>query len=280
MKNKASKFSIALRSRYRSKHRLILTGTPLQNNLAELWSLLNFLLPKVFNSSDNFEAWFNKPLESAGVADSAEIEEEEKLVIINRLHQVLRPFLLRRLKVDVAKEMPDKVEIVVKCQLSAWQHEFYKQIQETGVLRNNGRSGYTGLNNTFMQLRKICNHPYLFLEAEELNSAKVSQDIVRSSGKFELLDRMLPKLHASGHRVLLFSQMTKALDIMEDYLEYKRYRYLRLDGSTKQSERGDMLKQFNADSSPFFIFLLSTRAGGLGLNLQVADTVVIFDSDW
>jgi SNF2 family DNA or RNA helicase len=106
------------------------------------------------------------------------------------------------------------------------------------------------------------------------------EQIVRSSGKFELLDRLLPKLERAGHRVLLFSQMTRLMDILEVYLQLYGYKYLRLDGSTKTEERGQMLEKFNAPDSPYFIFLLSTRAGGLGLNLQTADTVIIFDSDW
>ncbi|KAE9453150.1 hypothetical protein C3L33_14924, partial [Rhododendron williamsianum] len=128
-----------------------------------------------------------------------------------------------------------------------------------------------------MQLRKCCNHPYLFVG--EYNVWR-KEEIVRASGKFELLDRLLPKLHKAGHRVLLFSQMTRLMDILEIYLQLHDFKYLRLDGSTKTEERGTLLKQFNAPDSPFFMFLLSTRAGGLGLNLQTADTVIIFDSDW
>lgn len=128
-----------------------------------------------------------------------------------------------------------------------------------------------------MQLRKCCNHPYLFV-ADYYTQR--SENIVRSSGKFELLDRLLPKLHRAGHRVLLFSQMTKLMTILGDYLMLKGYQFLRLDGTTNTGDRGELLKKFNAPDSPYFIFLLSTRAGGLGLNLQTADTVIIFDSDW
>lgn len=106
------------------------------------------------------------------------------------------------------------------------------------------------------------------------------EQIVRASGKFELLDRLLPKLKRTGHRILLFSQMTRLINILEIYLDFYGYKYLRLDGSTKTDERGAKVKQFNAPDSEYFMFLLSTRAGGLGLNLQTADTVIIFDSDW
>ncbi|MED6210149.1 putative ATP-dependent DNA helicase chr12 [Stylosanthes scabra] len=134
------------------------------------------------------------------------------------------------------------------------------------------------LQNLTMQLRKCCNHPYLFVGDYDMYNRK--EEIVRASGKFELLDRLLPKLRRAGHRVLLFSQMTRLMDILEIYLRLHDFKYLRLDGSTKTEERGSLLRKFNAPDSPYFMFLLSTRAGGLGLNLQTADTVIIFDSDW
>ena len=142
--------------------------------------------------------------------------------------------------------------------------------------------------NTIMQLRKICNHPFMFNELEEkignhlnyVNGVCNGADLYRASGKFEILDRILPKLKATNHRVLLFCQMTSLMTIMEDYFAYKNFTYLRLDGQTKSEERGDLLAKFSEANSDIFIFLLSTRAGGLGLNLQKADTVVIFDSDW
>lgn len=132
--------------------------------------------------------------------------------------------------------------------------------------------------NTLMQLRKICNHPYLF-EAET-GATFPQEHLIRTSGKFALLDRILPKLRAAGHRVLIFSQMTQLMTIMEDYFVYRGFKYLRLDGGTKSEDRGELLERFNAADSPYFIFMLSTRAGGLGLNLQSADTVILFDSDW
>ncbi|KAL2922518.1 putative ATP-dependent DNA helicase CHR12 [Bienertia sinuspersici] len=161
-------------------------------------------------------------------------------------------------------------------------HWHYMIVDEGHRLKNHEcalaqRGKSKGLQNLSMQLRKCCNHPYLFLQ--EYNMWRMDE-IVRASGKFELLDRLLPKLHRGGHRVLLFSQMTRLLDILEIYLRMHDYKYLRLDGSSKTDERGTLLKEFNASDSPYFLFLLSTRAGGLGLNLQTADTVIIFDSDW
>lgn len=150
------------------------------------------------------------------------------------------------------------------------------------------KGGAKALMNTIMQLRKLCNHPFMFQHIEEAVAKHIGcptdivagPDIFRASGKFELIDRILPKLKATGHRILMFCQMTQCMTIIEDYFNYKGYKFLRLDGMTKSEERADMLKHFNEKGSEYFIFLLSTRAGGLGLNLQSADTVIIFDSDW
>ncbi|CDS03051.1 hypothetical protein LRAMOSA00453 [Lichtheimia ramosa] len=286
MKNTKSKLTLVLRQYYHARYRLILTGTPLQNNLPELWALLNFILPKIFKSVKTFEDWFNTPFSNQGVQDKIDLNEEEQLLIIKRLHKVLRPFLLRRLKKDVEAELPDKVERVIKCKLSALQLKLYQQMKKNGrmytSLSKEGKMGVKGLNNTIMQLRKICNHPFVYEEVENaINPSRQSNELLyRVSGKFELLDRTLPKLRETGHRVLIFFQMTQVMSIMEDFMNYRGYRYLRLDGSTKADDRSQLLQVFNSPDSPYFVFLLSTRAGGLGLNLQSADTVIIFDSDW
>ncbi|PSK36427.1 hypothetical protein C7M61_003898 [Candidozyma pseudohaemuli] len=289
MKNAQSKLSVTLKQYYRTKNRLILTGTPLQNNLPELWALLNFVLPKIFNSVKSFDEWFNTPFANTGSQEKIELTEEESLLVIRRLHKVLRPFLLRRLKKDVEKDLPDKVEKVLKCNLSGLQHILYQQMLKHNALfvgsqttGTNNKSGIKGLNNKIMQLRKICNHPFVFEEVEDvLNTTRLTNDLLwRTSGKFELLDRVLPKFKASGHKVLIFFQMTSVMNIFEDFLRLKDMRYLRLDGATKAEDRQDMLKAFNKPESDYFCFLLSTRAGGLGLNLQSADTVIIFDTDW
>jgi superfamily II DNA or RNA helicase len=283
MKNANSKFAVCLSQEYTSRNRILLTGTPLQNSLPELWALLNFLLPSIFNSAQNFEEWFSKPFQNfaAGESDktvNVELSVEEKMLVIQRLHSLLRPFLLRRVKKEVLDQMPAKTEKVIKCELSAWQRIVYKQIKEQGavVTRSKGGNSARGLSNILMQLRKIVNHPYLFtMEDFELGDA-----MIRASGKFELLDRLLPKLKACGHRVLLFTQFTSVLDLLEHYLRYRSHHFLRLDGNTSADFREQRMYQFNAPDSPYFIFILSTRSGGLGINLATADTVVIFDSDW
>ncbi|RXG47599.1 hypothetical protein VDGE_06547 [Verticillium dahliae] len=286
MKNQNSKLTATIQQYYHTRFRLILTGTPLQNNLTELWAMLNFVLPNIFKSVKTFDEWFNTPFANTGGQDKMDLTEEEQILVIRRLHKVLRPFLLRRLKKDVEKDLPDKTEKVIKCKFSALQTKLYKQmVTHNKIVVSDGQGGKTGargLSNMIMQLRKLCNHPFVFGEVENvMNPLNISDDkLWRTAGKFELLDRILPKYKATGHRVLMFFQMTAIMDIMEDYLRYRNFQYMRLDGTTKSDERSDLLKDFNAPDSPYFMFLLSTRAGGLGLNLQTADTVIIYDSDW
>ncbi|CAH1967289.1 unnamed protein product [Acanthoscelides obtectus] len=293
MKNHHCKLTQVLNTHYLAPYRLLLTGTPLQNKLPELWSLLNFLLPSIFKSCSTFEQWFNAPFATTG--EKVELNEEETILIIRRLHKVLRPFLLRRLKKEVESQLPDKVEYIIKCDMSGLQRVLYQHMQSKGVLLTDGsekgsksKGGAKALMNTIVQLRKLCNHPFMFPSIEEKYCDHVGiaggiisgPDTYRASGKFELLDRILPKLKTTNHRVLLFCQMTQLMTIMEDYLNWRGFKYLRLDGTIKSEDRGDLLKKFNDPSSEYFLFLLSTRAGGLGLNLQSADTVIIFDSDW
>ncbi|KAJ3128207.1 hypothetical protein HK098_004953 [Nowakowskiella sp. JEL0407] len=279
MKNAHSKLSITLIQHYRCPYRLILTGTPLQNNLPELWALLNFILPKIFNSVKTFDEWFNSPFSSQMGQEKMDLNEEEQLLIIKRLHKVLRPFLLRRLKKDVEAELPDKVETIIKVRMSALQHLLYENSRnKRSFLEGNQRAL---LQNLMMHFRKICNHPFVCDPVEDhFNLNQVTDTIYRVSGKFEWLDRTLPKFKTTGHRILMFFQMTSVMNVMSDYLNWKGYDFLRLDGAVKAEERGVSMKEFNAPDSKYFIFLLSTRAGGLGLNLQSADTVIIFDSDW
>uniref|UniRef100_A0A8C9ZLM4 SWI/SNF related BAF chromatin remodeling complex subunit ATPase 4a n=1 Tax=Sander lucioperca TaxID=283035 RepID=A0A8C9ZLM4_SANLU len=292
MKNHHCKLTQVLNTHYLAPRRLLLTGTPLQNKLPELWALLNFLLPTIFKSCTTFEQWFNAPFAMTG--EKVDLNEEETILIIRRLHKVLRPFLLRRLKKEVEAQLPEKVVIdIIRC--LSLQRVLYRHMQAKGVLLTDGsekdkkgKGGTKTLMNTIMQLRKICNHPYMFQHIEESFSEHLGYsggivsgpDLYRSSGKFELLDRILPKLRATDHKVLLFCQMTSLMTIMEDYFAYRNFKYLRLDGTTKAEDRGMLLKTFNDPASQYFVFLLSTRAGGLGLNLQSADTVIIFDSDW
>uniref|UniRef100_A0A1I8JMH7 Reverse transcriptase domain-containing protein n=1 Tax=Macrostomum lignano TaxID=282301 RepID=A0A1I8JMH7_9PLAT len=292
MKNHHCKLTCVLNTYFTAPYRLLLTGTPLQNKLPELWALMNFLLPSVFSSVTTFEQWFNAPF-ALSSSEKVELNQEETLLIIRRLHKVLRPFLLRRLKKEVESQLPEKVEYVIKCDMSALQRTLHHHMSQRNVILTagsekdkKGNGGVRTLNNTIMQLRKICNHPFLFPHIEDAmtehkgHQAVNGEDLYRSSGKFELLNRILPKLRATGHRVLIFCQMTQLMTVMQDYFDYMGYKYLRLDGTTKSEDRGSLLQVFSDKESDYFIFLLSTRAGGLGLNLQAADTVILFDSDW
>ncbi|XP_036299340.1 probable global transcription activator SNF2L1 isoform X7 [Pipistrellus kuhlii] len=281
IKNEKSKLSEIVRE-FKSTNRLLLTGTPLQNNLHELWALLNFLLPDAFNSAEDFDSWF----------DTKNCLGDQKLV--ERLHTVLKPFLLRRIKTDVEKTLPPKKEIKIYLGLSKMQREWYTKIlmKDIDVLNSAGKMDKMRLLNILMQLRKCCNHPYLFDGAEPGPPYTTDEHIVSNSGKMVVLDKLLAKLKEQGSRVLIFSQMIRLLDILEDYCMWRGYEYCRLDGQTPHEEREDnflevellgqreAIEAFNAPNSSKFIFMLSTRAGGLGINLASADVVILYDSDW
>jgi len=289
----------------RADNRLLLSGTPIQNNLDELWSLLNFVNPQIFDDLNVFQSWFGfKDIGGKGAESTTESEilaEQGKDNIVTKLHEILRPFLLRRVKMDVLKEMPPKKEIVVYAGMSQLQRGYAANIAN-GVLREElMKSGIEGANmtsqiNTLMNHRKNSNHPFLFGEPIDPASGKhvgtaFPALLIRASGKFNLLDRMLTRLFKAKHQVLIFSQMTEVLSIIEDYLVYRNWKYCRIDGSTKIDDRQRQMDLFNAekfnnggarnnDDDRLFVFLLSTRAGGLGINLASADTCIIFDSDW
>uniref|UniRef100_A0AAQ4Q450 Chromodomain helicase DNA binding protein 5 n=1 Tax=Gasterosteus aculeatus aculeatus TaxID=481459 RepID=A0AAQ4Q450_GASAC len=271
LKNNQSKFFRILNG-YKIYYKLLLTGTPLQNNLEELFHLLNFLTPERFNNLEGF------------LEEFADISKEDQ---IKKLHDLLGPHMLRRLKVDVFKNMPSKTELIVRVELSPMQKKYYKFIltRNFEALNSKGGGNQVSLLNIMMDLKKCCNHPYLFpvaaVEAPvQANGSYDGNQLVKSSGKLTLLQKMLKKLKDEGHRVLIFSQMTKMLDLLEDFLEFEGYKYERIDGGITGGLRQEAIDRFNAPGAQQFCFLLSTRAGGLGINLASADTVVIYDSDW
>jgi SWI/SNF-related matrix-associated actin-dependent regulator of chromatin subfamily A member 5 len=251
IKNENSKLSIAVRE-FKTDHRLLITGTPLQNNLHELWALLNFLLPKIFHSSEDFDAWFNM--------------DQGQEAVITKLHAVLRPFMLRRLKNDVEKSLKPKIETKLYIGMTEMQRTWYQKIltKDISALNALGGPDKGRLVNILMQLRKVCNHPYLFDGAEPGPPYIDGPHLWEATGKMLLLEKLLIRLKKDGSRVLIFSQMTRLLDILEDYMRLKQYQYCRIDGSTKGEERDEFMNVFNAPNSPKFVFLLSTRAGGLG----------------
>ncbi|KAF0688342.1 Aste57867_20054 [Aphanomyces stellatus] len=269
IKNENSKLSQVVRE-FDVQHRLLITGTPLQNNLHELWALLNFLLPDVFTASEDFDSWFNV---------DGEAGHEN---VIKKLHTVLRPFLLRRLKTDVEHSLPPKIETKLYVGLSEMQREWYTRVlhRDATHLNSIGGSDRVRLLNILMQLRKVCNHPYLFDGAEPGPPFVEGPHLWENCGKLVLLHKLLPRLKAQGSRVLIFCQMTSMLNILEDYMRFHGHEYCRLDGSTQGELRDEYMDVFNAPGSTKFAFLLSTRAGGLGINLATADIVILFDSDW
>lgn len=267
IKNENSLLSKTMRL-YSTNYRLLITGTPLQNNLHELWSLLNFLLPEIFSSAETFDEWF----QISGDNDQQEV--------VQQLHKVLRPFLLRRLKSDVEKGLPPKKETILKVGMSQLQKQFYRALLQKDLEVVNAGGERKRLLNIAMQLRKCCNHPYLFQGAEPGPPYTTGEHLITNSGKMVLLDKLLPKLKERDSRVLIFSQMTRLLDILEDYLMFRGYLYCRIDGNTGGEDRDASIDAFNKPGSEKFVFLLSTRAGGLGINLATADVVILYDSDW
>ncbi|PSN73459.1 hypothetical protein BS50DRAFT_568994 [Corynespora cassiicola Philippines] len=270
IKNEESSLAQIIRL-FNSRNRLLITGTPLQNNLHELWALLNFLLPDVFGDSAAFDEWFSS-------------QEEDSDTVVQQLHKVLRPFLLRRVKSDVEKSLLPKKELNLYIGMSDMQVKWYKKILEKDIDAVNGAAGNkeskTRLLNIVMQLRKCCNHPYLFEGAEPGPPYTTDEHLVYNSAKMVMLDKLLKRMKAQGSRVLIFSQMSRLLDILEDYSVMRGYQYCRIDGSTAHEDRIAAIDEYNKENSEKFLFLLTTRAGGLGINLTSADIVVLFDSDW
>lgn len=283
LKNDKSKLCSILK-KYNTKYKLLLTGTPLQNNIQEFWSLLNFLDPVKFSNMEEFVKEFGE------MSDQAQVK---------KLRKIIDPLMLRRLKNEVEK-IPPLEEIIIECPMTMHQKGYTKSILNKNLdYLSRGAHKKTGvnLNNIATELRKVCNHPYLIDGAEnqiviELRDMdKIAQDddlpldylekaLIRTSGKMILLNKLLDKLKQDGHRVLIFSQFARMLNILQDHLEYKRYSFERIDGNIRGEDRQASIDRFNSPDSEVFAFLLTTKAGGQGINLTTADTVIIYDSDW
>lgn len=372
---------------YQSANRLLITGTPLQNNLTELWSLLHFLMPSIFDKLESFEAWFDFSALKEKNGHEQILSEDRKKNLVASLHAILKPFLLRRVKADVETSLPKKREYVLYAPLTQTQRELYHEILEgnsRAYLENKIVETLSGtatpnsvrssslkrklvddssapnksakssrastpatangsarsrkakktlayeeisdakffkqledapsspvtedldweehdeseraktlalakreiaqkkLQNPVMQLRQCCNSPHNFFYPFDLDdNTPVDETLVTESGKMLLLDRLLPELLQKGHKVLIFSQFKTQLDLLETYCsELRDWPVCRIDGSVAQTDRQDQILSFNESESEVNIFLLSTRAGGQGINLAAADTVLLFDSDW
>uniref|UniRef100_A0A182LWG1 DNA helicase n=1 Tax=Anopheles culicifacies TaxID=139723 RepID=A0A182LWG1_9DIPT len=278
LKNRNCKLLEGLRQ-LNLEHRVLLSGTPLQNNVNELFSLLNFLEPSQFACSEEFLREFG----------SLKTESE-----VLKLQALLKPMMLRRLKDDVEKSLAPKEETIVEVELTNIQKKYYRGILEQNfsfLMKGTTSANIPNLMNTMMELRKCCIHPYLLNGAEDQiqydyrqqhgeDAESYYKNLIVSSGKMVLIDKLLPKLRANGHRVLIFSQMVRCLDILEDYLMYKKYPFERIDGRIRGNLRQAAIDRYSKPDSDRFVFLLCTKAGGLGINLTAADTVIIYDSDW
>ncbi|GFF27782.1 chromatin remodeling factor mit1 [Aspergillus udagawae] len=276
LKNDKSQIYESL-ARFKFPFKLLLTGTPLQNNTRELFNLLQFCDP---------------------TKDAAKLDEEYGTLSkenIPELHNMIRPFFLRRTKAQVLTFLPPMAQIIVPVSMSVVQKKLYKsilaknpQLIKAIFQRNSNSEGVKqadrhNLNNILMQLRKCLCHPFVYSEAIEertANAAASHKHLVEASGKLRLLEIMLPKLQQRGHRVLIFSQFLDNLDIVEDFLDGLGLLHRRLDGRMTSLEKQKCIDEYNADNSPYFAFLLSTRSGGVGINLATADTVIIMDPDF
>lgn len=276
LKNRASKAHTHIKQ-IKTKHVLLLTGTPLQNDLEELWSLLTFIDPGKFANLDQF------------LKEYGELTDKTQ---VDTLQGILQPYLLRRKKEDVEKDLPSKEETIIEVELTSAQKQYYRAIIEKNrdFLQRGRKSGGLNLINVFMEIRKLCNHPFLITGAEDSliresnidtnNEKDMNEFMIKSSSKLVLADKLLTKLRQEPkNKVLIFSQMLGVLDILEDFLSFRGWDYERLDGSDSGDQKQKAIDRFT-ETEDCFVFLLSTKAGGVGINLTSANTVIIFDSDF
>ena len=270
LKNKDAKLYAVL-SQLNVPSRLLITGTPMQNTLEELKSLMDFL-----------------DVGSVDIPEDLDLQSDQAARVLREITDKIRPYMMRRTKEVVEKDLPKKTELVLRVELSNAQLDLYKAIISRNYeALNAGSSGKkTSLLNIMMEMKKASNHAFMFpnhqerlLEGLEHRDEEL-RALITNSGKMMVLDKLLTKMKGEGHRVLIFSQMVKMLDILEWYLKRRGHKFQRIDGGVGAAERQEAIKSFNAPDSEDFVFVLSTRAGGLGINLVTADTVVIFDSDW
>lgn len=252
--------------------RLLITGTPMQNTLSELSALMDFLMPG-----------------KVKVDEDIDLTSEHASEKIAELTNAISPYMIRRTKAKVEGDLPPKTEKIIRVELADVQLEYYKNIltRNYAALNAGSKGQKASLLNIMMELKKASNHAFMFPNAEEriLEGTSGTREeqlkaLITSSGKMMLLDQLLTKMKKDGHRVLIFSQMVKMLDLLGDYLNLRGHQFQRLDGTIAAGARRMAIDHFNAPNSQDFCFLLSTRAGGLGINLMTADTVILFDSDW
>ena len=283
IRNPDAQVTLAVKQ-FKTPHRIILTGSPIQNNLKELWSLFDFVFPGKLGTLPVFDTQFAIPIKVGGYANASFVQVQTGYKCAVVLRDMISPYLLRRMKVDVAKQLPPKTEQVLFCKLTLPQYEEYiafLRSRDYQAISNGRQTMFYGLSI----LRKICNHPDLMMLPDAKLSATPGLALppdygaVERAGKLQVVSELLKLWYPAGNRVLLFSQSVVMLDILQRYMEASSYPYLRMDGTTPISTRMSLIDTFNDDPS-IFVFLLTTRTGGLGVNLTGADRIIIYDPDW
>jgi DNA excision repair protein ERCC-6 len=257
-------------------HRLIMTGSPIQNRLTELWSLFDFVFPGKLGTLPIFQAQFAVPIQIGGYSNASPLQVAAAYRCAVVLRDLISPYLLRRRKSDVATSLPKKTERVLFCSLTQEQREMYRSYlasKELGDILAGNRAALAGIDI----LRKICNHPDLLERAKWEASAEYGDPI--RSGKLQVLDRVLTHWHEAGHKALVFTQTQQMLDILERLVLKRGWKHHRMDGGTPIASRSRLMDDFN-NNPEIFVFLLTTRVGGLGVNLTGANRCIIFDPDW
>lgn len=307
IRNPDAEVTIACK-RLRTPHRLLLSGTPIQNDLRELWSLFDFVFPGRLGTLPVFISEFADPIKRGGYSNASPMQVQLAYRCALVLRDLINPFLLRRQKKDIKEvsRMPGKTEQVLFCKLSSRQRNMYEAYLKTDEVKNIIR-GSAQCFRPIIILRKICNHPDLIcrpgqdeyeffqqkgfthndendnLTSDDSSIGSISDDdeitLIERSGKLEVLAKILPLWKKQGHRVLIFSQWKKMLDIIQHFVRGQGWKFGRLDGDTNVSSRQKIVDSFNTDNS-YFGMLLTTKTGGVGLNLTGANRIVLYDPDW
>ncbi|KAM9345390.1 DNA excision repair protein ERCC-6 [Symphorus nematophorus] len=273
---------------FRTPHRFILSGSPMQNNLKELWSLFDFVFPGKLGTLPVFMEQFSVPITMGGYSNASPVQVQTAFKCASVLRDTINPYLLRRMKADVKANLslPDKNEQVLFCRLTEEQRQVYQSFldsKEVYQILNGDMQVFSGL----IALRKICNHPDLFSGGPRMLRGIPEDQLTeeehfgywKRSGKLIVVESLLRLWFKQGHRVLLFTQSRQMLDILEVFVRENNYPYLKMDGTTTIASRQPLIARFNEDKS-IFIFLLTTKVGGLGVNLTGANRVIIYDPDW
>jgi DNA excision repair protein ERCC-6 len=263
----------------RTPNRVILSGTPMQNNLIELWSLFDFVFPMRLGTLVSFRNQFEIPIRQGGYANASNLQVQTAFKCAETLKDAISPYLLQRFKIDVASDLPKKSEQVLFCKLSKLQRAEYKRFLDSGdmdAILNGKRQVLYGVDI----LRKICNHPDLTDHKRLSIKPGYNYGIPAKSGKMQVVGSLLELWKETGHKTLLFAQHRIMLDILEKYIRsLSGFKYRRMDGNTPIQSRQSMVDEFNTDPD-LHVFLLTTKVGGLGINLTGADRVIIYDPDW